>query len=108
MSPDVPVYQLKPESGNGRTRVLHRNLLLPCDYLLSEKPPTQSGKQLVHQRTAPPDYQPCDDWVNQQSDESDSDSSEDGAPNWNGYFPPWMPTSELPLASTSIGAPNLI
>lgn len=30
---DVPVYELKPEQGQGRSRVLHRNLLLPCDHL---------------------------------------------------------------------------
>ena len=29
----MPVYEVKPESGNGRTRVLHRNLLLPCSFL---------------------------------------------------------------------------
>ncbi|XP_073718842.1 uncharacterized protein [Misgurnus anguillicaudatus] len=28
-----PVYEVKPERGKGRSRVLHRNLLLPCDYL---------------------------------------------------------------------------
>ena len=30
---DMPVYEVKPETGNGRSRVLHRNLLLPCSYL---------------------------------------------------------------------------
>lgn len=30
---DVPIYEVKPEQGKGRSRVLHRNLLLPCDYL---------------------------------------------------------------------------
>ena len=34
--PDSPVYEVKPEIGTGPTRVLHRNLLLPCDYLLLE------------------------------------------------------------------------
>ena len=32
-NPDIPVYQLVPESGKGRPRTIHRNLLLPCDYL---------------------------------------------------------------------------
>ena len=30
---DTPVYDVKSESGRGQTRKLHRNLLLPCDYL---------------------------------------------------------------------------
>ena len=30
---DSPVYEVAPESGKGRTRVLHRNMLLPCDFL---------------------------------------------------------------------------
>ena len=29
----MPVYEVKPEVGNGRSRVLHRNLLLPCSHL---------------------------------------------------------------------------
>ena len=35
---DVPVYKVTPEDGSGKTRVLHRNLLLPCDFLPSEEP----------------------------------------------------------------------
>lgn len=31
--PDSPVYELKPENGKGRVRVMHRNLLLPCEFL---------------------------------------------------------------------------
>ena len=27
------VYEVLPESENGRTRVLHRNLFLPCSFL---------------------------------------------------------------------------
>jgi hypothetical protein len=30
---DLPVYEVIREVGKGRTRILHRNLLLPCSYL---------------------------------------------------------------------------
>ena len=30
---DMPVYEVKPETANGSSRVLHCNLLLPCSYL---------------------------------------------------------------------------
>ena len=30
---DMPVNEVKPESGDGRTRVLYCNLLLPCSFL---------------------------------------------------------------------------
>jgi hypothetical protein len=33
---DSPVYEVQSESNGGKTGVLHRNLLLPCDYLPAE------------------------------------------------------------------------
>ncbi len=39
-SPDGPVYEIRPEKG-GQSRVVHRNLLLPCDSLPVEKPDTK-------------------------------------------------------------------
>lgn len=35
--PSSPVYEVKPEKGAGRNRVLHRNMLLPCDFLPVEE-----------------------------------------------------------------------
>ena len=30
---DFPVYEVTPEGRKGKSRTLHRNLLLPCDFL---------------------------------------------------------------------------
>lgn len=45
--PDSPVYELKPENGKGRVRVMHRNLLLPCEFLPIENvdPDTERRKE---------------------------------------------------------------
>ncbi|KAI7789521.1 hypothetical protein IRJ41_008311 [Triplophysa rosa] len=37
-----PVYEISPESGKGRDRVVHRNLLLPCDFLPPDQPPAET------------------------------------------------------------------
>ena len=52
---DIPVYEVRPENGGGRSRVLHRNLLLPCSYLPVEAPIstskiTQKGPRKVTKR----------------------------------------------------------
>ncbi|XP_034557826.1 uncharacterized protein LOC117825942 [Notolabrus celidotus] len=42
---DIPVYEVKPEQGRGRSRNIHRNLLLPCDHLPLEIQPQAACKQ---------------------------------------------------------------
>ena len=42
-NPDIPVFRVRPESGVGRVKTLHRNLLLPCNFLPQEERPTPSG-----------------------------------------------------------------
>ena len=40
--PNSPVYEVKQEGNRKRTRVLHRNLLLPRNYLPVEEPPANA------------------------------------------------------------------
>lgn len=49
MGEGIPVYEVKPEQGKGRSRVLHQNLLLLCDHLpleidLQTKPKRKKNK----------------------------------------------------------------
>ncbi|CAB4028975.1 Retrovirus-related Pol poly from transposon [Paramuricea clavata] len=44
--PESPVYELRPETGRGRNRVLHRNLLLPCEHL-----PLENWHELTRKTT---------------------------------------------------------
>ena len=39
---DSPVFEVEPECGRGRTRILHSNMLLPCDFL----PVTTHGENI--------------------------------------------------------------
>ena len=51
---DVPVYEVQPERGTGRTRVLHRNMLCPCDFLPSDDPISEdTPRPTVRQPPAP-------------------------------------------------------
>jgi len=44
---DSPVYEVRPEGSSGRTRILHRNLLLSCDFFPIEQsqPETKAAKR---------------------------------------------------------------
>ena len=48
---DMPVYEVAPEDGSGPTRVLHRNMLLPCRDLLSHGDDQKQGQR--KEREAP-------------------------------------------------------
>lgn len=70
-----PVYEVKPEGGKGRSRVLHRNLLLPCDYLPME----------MELRTQPRTKRKVDKPTSVRRDDSSSEEDDDGCSHW--YLP---------------------
>ena len=46
--PDSPVYIVEPLQETGRRRVLHRNLLLPCPYLVEEPEVCEPSLKEIH------------------------------------------------------------
>ena len=76
-SPDIPVFEIKPERG-GRSRTVHRNLLLPCDSLPVETPETgeqDKRKRGLRQNKGRVQEQP-------QLQETDMDSEDEGELVW--------------------------
>ena len=67
-----PVYDVRPESGQGLSCTLHRNLLLPCDQL-----PSKQWQELPSLRKArPPTLLHCDE-----SEQLIQDEHSDGSDN---------------------------
>ena len=87
---DSPVYEVASENGGRKNRVLHRNLLLPCDYLPVDK--SHTGIE----RTAPPTTPrvrkpepPCP------APQNDDISSDDESQDLVTVFPPRNPTPPM-------------
>uniref|UniRef100_A0A3B3IPZ1 Gypsy retrotransposon integrase-like protein 1 n=1 Tax=Oryzias latipes TaxID=8090 RepID=A0A3B3IPZ1_ORYLA len=68
MGPDLPIYEVKPERSKGRSRVLHRNLLMSCDHLPFEP---EKDSPTVHKKQTK-------DQPVQEFQESDDEDSGDG------------------------------
>ena len=71
---DIPVYEVKPEQGRGRSRILHRNLLLPCDYLPLEIQPKGTPKQKERMRETTTDN------INQKEEDDEDECEYDYRP----------------------------
>ena len=67
---DLPVFEVTPEGRKGKSRILHRNLLLPCDFLQSDL--SKPVPQHTQERRSVPAYQGRD--VHQHG----SDSGDEG------------------------------
>ncbi|KAL1280034.1 hypothetical protein QQF64_014634 [Cirrhinus molitorella] len=78
-----PVYEITPENSKGRDRVVHRNLLLPCDFLPPDQPPAetvqpQKNPLRPRERTRPQHQR------SQRSEQSDTSSDEySGTYQWH-------------------------
>lgn len=72
---DMPIYEVLSEQGKGRgSRILHRNLLLPCDHLLLEIQ-LKSAKQ---KRQIPAQTSGDREEPNQEEDDDECDNDDYG------------------------------
>ena len=72
---DSPVYEVRPESGEGRVRTLHRNLLLPCSFLpIADIPVIKRKRRSQETREQAPAARGSIE--NNPSDEDDSDEED--------------------------------
>lgn len=67
---DLPVYTVKPEGGDGPSRTLHRDLLLPCGFLSKTKVESTRPKPNKGPRTRQNPHKDNEE-VDQSSDEED-------------------------------------
>ncbi|CAJ1087322.1 uncharacterized protein LOC102082344 [Xyrichtys novacula] len=109
---DSPVYRISPENGQGRERVVHRNLLLPCNFLPLEKPPARTvhpqkdSPPVTKRKPRPPRGQ------QQQQPENGDTSDEDNSGTYQWYLRPvpgrrQRETSRNPLAQPFQPQPSL-
>lgn len=70
---DIQVFTVRKENGEGRTRTLHRNLLLPFGFL-NDSPPTPAPRKT---RTKPVTRTVCEEPKNTQHEDSRESDLED-------------------------------
>ena len=83
--PESPVYDIKAESGRGKIRALHRNLLLPCDYLPPEhgvriNQPVKTEKSETSKRKEKQPETKGQSFASPEQTETDSDSEAEERP----------------------------
>ncbi|KAK7915695.1 hypothetical protein WMY93_011456 [Mugilogobius chulae] len=73
---ELPVYKIKPENSDGPTRTLHRDLLLPCGFLLDseENSPSPENSPVRRPRTRQQKNNP-DSPVDSSAEDGEQESS---------------------------------
>ena len=96
---DLPVYKVRPEVGGGKSRTLHRNLLLPCNFLPRYTPPQPNiGKR----RSSTPKPRADSDTVD--IDVCEEDVEEDCVNAWN---VPILPSEERNSSDVGPRSPDV-
>ena len=72
-NPDIPVFRVRPETGGGRVKTLHRNLLLPCNFLPHE--PMAKPKVKVDQKPSREPPVPLPPVTNEDSEIHENDDA---------------------------------
>ena len=84
LSPESPVYEVKPDKSDGRSRTLHRTVLLPCDYLELDPTP-QHRHNHPRQNSRPRNRVACQDYQHKTDEEENQDDSD--------TFPSFLPNA---------------
>ena len=95
---DSPVYEVKPETGPGRARILHRNLLLPCNHL----PVDVASKTLYRQKPRKEIRRETNQAPTILVEESSDDESEHYELNFEPERQPELQTDHSPEAVSEI------
>ena len=76
-NPDIPVFTVQKESGEGRKRNLHRNLLLPVGHLVETRP-IPKRRRFPRKEPPKPAPRPTERLTEQESDYVESSDDELG------------------------------